>query len=78
MKATKVFAVVALLLMVSIASGCIGKRPEAGAPSTPSAEVPAEDLESQFPNVSAETGDDLGIVEPDLEAEETVDLGSIL
>ncbi len=78
MKATKILAIMLLLLALSL-SGCLGKKPETGPTSTPSVtEAPAEDLEAQFPDVSAAAGDEIDVVEPDLEADEAVDLGSIL
>jgi len=86
MKAATIFSLIALLMLASFIGGCVGKDKETTATTAPSVtdapgatEAPAEDLEAQFPDVTETTAEDeITVTEPDLEADETVDLGSIL
>ncbi len=87
----KITFVFLVLLMLAPLSGCLGgeatkkegtaagisKAGVTEAPTVTAATTP-EELESQFPDITATTEEEITIVEPDLEAEETVDLGSIL
>lgn len=86
----RIYALLVLLLIAPL-SGCLGgeatkkegtaagisKAGVTEAPTVTAATTP-EELESQFPDITATTEEEITIVEPDLEAEETVDLGSIL
>ncbi len=82
MKAATIFSLIALLMLASFIGGCVGKEKEATTTTEPSVtEAPGatEDLEAQFPDVTETTAEDeITVTEPDLEADETVDLGSIL
>ncbi len=79
MKVAGKLAIVVLLLVTSFTSGCLGKQPEVGETTAPSVtEVPIDDLEAQFPDPTAPSEDEIVVTEPDLEVNESVDLGSIL
>ncbi len=79
MKAAAELAIVVLLLVTSFTSGCLGKQQEVSEPTAPSVtEAPIEDLEAQFPDPTAPSEDEIVVTEPDLEVNESVDLGSIL
>ncbi len=81
MKALKILLVTALVLSVLLTNGCVGKKEEGAqttAPAITEAPIATEDLEAEFPDPTAETEDEIVVTEPDLEAEETVDLGEIL
>ncbi len=86
MEIEKVFSVLVLLMVVTFTSGCVGEKTDTGPADTtqtsgPSVtETPTEDLEAEFPDVTTPTTaeDEVVVTDPDLEAEETVDLGSIL
>ncbi len=73
-----------ILVLTASLSGCLGsRRTEVTKPSvTKAPSVTAApttgDLETQFPDVSTISQDEIVIGEPDFDAEETVDLGSIL
>ena len=66
----------ALLILSGLASGCISKSQESPAPQAPSEET-IEEIGDEIPDVAEVTEEEL-TPEPDLDVNDTVDLGSLL
>lgn len=68
--------ILALLLMSTLLSGCVSKPQETQAPPTPEA-VTGDEVVDELPDIGEVTEEEL-TPEPDLDINDTVDLGSLL